>query len=52
MDTFSEQADAPRRLSRRHFLRIVAGMSVAGAAGQLLAACAAPWRLENGQKTS
>jgi peptide/nickel transport system substrate-binding protein len=41
MDTFSQQTDAPRRLSRRHFLRIVAGMSVAGAAGQLLAACGA-----------
>jgi peptide/nickel transport system substrate-binding protein len=39
MDTFPEQTDAPRRLSRRHFLRIVAGMSVAGAVGQLLAAC-------------
>jgi peptide/nickel transport system substrate-binding protein len=39
MDTFPEQTDAPRRLSRRHFLRIVAGASVAGAVGQLLAAC-------------
>jgi peptide/nickel transport system substrate-binding protein len=39
MDTFPEQTDAPRRLSRRRFLRIVAGMSVAGAVGQLLAAC-------------
>lgn len=39
MDTFPEQTDTPRRLSRRHFLRVVAGMSVAGAVGQLLAAC-------------
>jgi peptide/nickel transport system substrate-binding protein len=39
MDTFSEQTDAPRQLSRRHFLRIVAGASAAGAVGQLLAAC-------------
>jgi peptide/nickel transport system substrate-binding protein len=39
VDTISEQTDGPRRLSRRHFLRIVAGASVAGAIGQLLAAC-------------
>ena len=39
MDTFPEQTDAPRRLSRRHFLRIVAGVGAAGAVGQLLAAC-------------
>jgi peptide/nickel transport system substrate-binding protein len=39
MDTFSEQSDASRRLSRRHFLRLVARMSAAGAVGQLLAAC-------------
>src|SRR3954451_17724839 len=39
MDMFPEQTDAPRRLSRRHFLRVVAGMGVAGAVGQLLAAC-------------
>ena len=34
MDTFPEQTDAPRRLSRRHFLRIVAGMSMAGMMGK------------------
>ena len=39
MDTFTEQTDSSRRLSRRHFLRIAAGMSVAGVVGQLLAAC-------------
>ncbi len=39
MDTFPEQTDATGRLSRRHFLRIVAGLGAAGAVGQLLAAC-------------
>jgi len=41
MDTFPEQTDAPRRISRRHFLRIVAGVGAIGAVGQLLAACGA-----------
>jgi peptide/nickel transport system substrate-binding protein len=39
MDTIPEQTDALRRLSRRHFLRTVAGLGMAGAVGQLLAAC-------------
>src|SRR3954471_310747 len=39
MDTIPEQTDAPRRLSRRQFLRVVAGVGMAGTVGQLLAAC-------------
>jgi peptide/nickel transport system substrate-binding protein len=41
MDKYSEQADVPTRLSRRHFLRLVAGLGATGAMGQLLAACGA-----------
>ncbi|HEY3227780.1 MAG TPA: hypothetical protein VGJ87_01085, partial [Roseiflexaceae bacterium] len=39
MDKYSEQADVPTRLSRRRFLRLVAGLGATGAMGQLLAAC-------------
>jgi peptide/nickel transport system substrate-binding protein len=38
-DRHPEQADIPRRLTRRQFLRLVIG---AGAAGSLLAACGSP----------
>jgi peptide/nickel transport system substrate-binding protein len=41
MDKFSEPADVPTRLSRRRFLRLVAGLGATGAMGQLLAACGA-----------
>ena len=41
MDKYSEQADVPTRLSRRRFLRLVAGLGATGAMGQLLAACGA-----------
>ena len=41
MDKYSEQADVPTPLSRRRFLRLVAGLGATGAMGQLLAACGA-----------